>query len=213
MQKKLEELEEKIQRIEFDQDTIEAIKKEKEETENKINDLIKYSKENFSENFCGAAFIVFNTIKEKEDFLSQFQNNCCYRFIDIILIYLNLFFNFYSTYCCCFCCCCCCCCNYCSCCCTKEESLDYYKKHIKIERAPEPEDVIFENLEVSQLKRFSKTIVGSILSLIYCSVCSAFTFILYFLQKITDKRKEQSKKTILLYLMSFIITIITSAIV
>ena len=90
--------------------------------------------------------------------------------------------------------------------------MDYYKKHIKIERAPEPEDVIFENLEVSQLKRFSKTIVGSILSLIYCSVCSAFTFILYFLQKITDKRKEQSKKTILLYLMSFIITIITSAI-
>ena len=123
LQKKLEELEEKIQRIEFDQDMIEknnekgmkddkrdyysytcfcckntesleVIKKEKEENEKKMNELIESSKENPSENFCGTAFIVFNTIKEKEDYLSQIQNKCFYRFIDIILIYLNIFFIF-----------------------------------------------------------------------------------------------------------------------
>ena len=123
VQKKLENIEEEIQRMEFDQDIIEknnkkgikgdereyysyccfccetkesltTLKKEKEESEEKMNDLIELTEENTSEYFCGVAFIIFNTIKEKEEYLTQLKKNCCYSFIDTLIIYLNIFFIF-----------------------------------------------------------------------------------------------------------------------
>ena len=92
LQKSLEELDEKIERIEFDQsmieknnkkgikgdkriyysylcceESLESIKKEKKDKEKTLNELIESSKEN--NNFCGVAFATFNTIKEQEDYL------------------------------------------------------------------------------------------------------------------------------------------------
>ena len=239
LKKKLENIEEKIQRMEFDQDIIEknnkkgikgdereyysyccfccetkesltTLKKEKEESEKKLNYLIELSKENTSEYFCGVAFIIFNTIKEKEEYLSQLKKNCCYSFKDTLIIYLNIFFYFYIPYCCCCCCCFCFCCNYCSNCSAKEKSLEYYKKHIKFERAPEPEDVIFENLETSQLRRFKNIVFSSFVSFIICGICYAICIFLYILKRNIDIVKDQRENTILLYLLSFGITIITS---
>ena len=89
--------------------------------------------------------------------------------------------------------------------------MDYYKKYIKFEKAPEPEDIIFENLERSQSKRFCYIILESIVSLIFCGISWFLYIILYILQRNIDREKEQSKKIILLYSISFGITIITSA--
>ena len=94
LQKEIEELDEKIERIEFDQsmieknnkkgikgderiyytcclccgteESLEQIKKDREEKEKKMNELIESSKENTSEYFCGAAFVTFNTIKDRD---------------------------------------------------------------------------------------------------------------------------------------------------
>ena len=90
LQKYIEELDEKIEKIEFDQSMIEKnnkkgnkgdkriyysclcceksleeIKTEKKDKEKKLNKLIESSKKN--NNFCGVAFVSFNTIKEQED--------------------------------------------------------------------------------------------------------------------------------------------------
>ena len=119
MQKEIEELDEKIERIEFDQSMIEknnkkGIKgderiyytcclcceneesleqiKEREEKEKKMNELIESSKENTSEYFCGAAFVTFNTIKDQEDYLSHIQKNCCRRLMDAFITLFKIFF-------------------------------------------------------------------------------------------------------------------------
>lgn len=135
LQKNADELDEKIERIEFDpniikinneegiegderylynyscssgvtQERLGDIKKKKEEIDNKMNDLIKSSKENASEHFCGAAFITFNTIKEQEDYLSQIPSSF---FGYLLNFFKNLFYLFFS-------------------CCVKKDSLNYYKK-------------------------------------------------------------------------------------
>ena len=88
--------------------------------------------------------------------------------------------------------------------------MEYYKKHIKFERAPEPEDVIFENLETSQLKRFINIVFTSLVSSIICGICFTICIFLYLLKLIIDEVKDLRESTILLYLLSFGITIITS---
>ena len=93
--------------------------------------MIKASKEDTDKYFGGAAFITFNTIKQQEEYLSKLPKN----FFDyLIAFFKNLFYLFCP-------------------CCTKKESLGYYKRHITFSAAPEPEDVIFENLEIKPIKR------------------------------------------------------------
>ena len=74
------------------------------------------SKEN--NNFCGVAFVTFNTIKEQEDYLQKFKKRfCCFGD-------------------------------------KHEDSLNTYEKTIIFQRAPEPEDIIFENFDISLKIRF-----------------------------------------------------------
>ena len=133
LQKSLEELDEKIERIEFDQsmieknnkkgikgdkriyfsylcceESLESIKTEKKDKEKKLNELIESSKEN--NNFCGVAFATFNTIKEQEDYLHKKKISCCSSD-------------------------------------KNEDALSPYERIIFFERAPEPEDIIFENFK------------------------------------------------------------------
>ena len=223
LQKKLDELDEKIQKIEFDpyiyeknkekllegeqrkfysnilgfscccenEESLSDIKKQKENIENEMSNLIKASKENTSEHFGGAAFITFNTIKQQEEYLSKLPSN----FFDYLInFFKNLFYIFCS-------------------CCTKKDSLNYYKRHITFEAAPEPEDVIFENLQKKPLWRIINTIIVYFISIIICGV--SFIAIIYLnkLQVKIDKDKEnRTTHTVLLYVISFGITGVTSVI-
>ena len=223
LQKKLDELDEKIQKIEFDpyiyeknkekllegeqrkfysnilgfscccenEESLSDIKKQKENIENEMSNLIKASKENTSEHFGGAAFITFNTIKQQEEYLSKLPSN----FFDYLInFFKNLFYIFCS-------------------CCTKKDSLNYYKRHITFEAAPEPEDVIFENLQTKPLRRIINTIIVYFISIIICGV--SFIAIIYLnkLQVKIDKDKEnRTTHTVLLYVISFGITGVTSVI-
>ena len=156
-----------------------------------MSNLIKASKENTSEHFGGAAFITFNTIKQQEEYLSKLPSN----FFDYLInFFKNLFYIFCS-------------------CCTKKDSLNYYKRHITFEAAPEPEDVIFENLQTKPLWRIINTIIVYFISIIICGV--SFIAIIYLnkLQVKIDKDKEnRTTHTVLLYVISFGITGVTSVI-
>ena len=135
LQKDIEELDEKIERIEFDEsmikknekkgvggdkrfyydccllceESLEQIRKKRILKETKMNDLKELSKENTIENFCVAAFITFNTIKDQEDFLYKNNQNCCSRLIDAFINLFTIYFYCLCPYCCCCCCCFCCC--------------------------------------------------------------------------------------------------------
>ena len=142
------------------EESLEQIRKKRILKETKMNDLKELSKENTIENFCVAAFITFNTIKDQEDFLYKNNQNCCSRLIDAFINLFTIYFYCLCPYCCCCCCCCCFCCCRCSCCYKGKykNSLNFYKKKITFERATEPEDIIFENLEIGFKTKFKNII-------------------------------------------------------
>ena len=149
-------------------ESLESFKIEKKNKEKELNELMESSKEN--SNFCGVAFVTFNTIKEQEDYLHKLK---------------KLFYCFGDKH---------------------IDSLNSYEKTIIIQRAPEPEDIIFENFDTTFKTRFQSITYNSdffILLLILC-VTFGINLISYFFQSKIDK---SSSKTIILYVFSFILTI------
>ena len=238
LEKDIEELEKKIERMEFDLSIIEKneekgikgdkrfyfncclccgeslkkIKKKKKSKEKELNGLKESSKENDSKNFCGIAFITFNTIKEQEDYLyKNKKSSCCSSSLfDAFITLFKVYFYCYCPYCCCcFCCCCFCCCRG-ECCirCKYENSPDFYKKIIRFERAPEPEEVIFENLEIKFKTKLKYILYTSFASLIILFISLEINSLLFTYQSII----ESNNKTINFYIVSFMITIIGAVI-
>ena len=229
LEKEIEELDEKIYRMEFDQsiieknnkkgikgdkriyyscclcckteESLEDFKYEKEEKEKKLNELIESSRENISERFCGSAFVIFNTIKEQEDCLIQNKNICC-RQLDELIIILKLYFYYL------FCCCCCFCCS----CDTRRDSLNYYKRKIIFERAPEPEDIIFENLEGSLNSKIKNMFCAIYVSVIIVGISLVINGLLFYFQSSIDKSEDPNGKTFIIYVLSFLISIANSII-
>ena len=155
-----------------------------------MNELITSCKENTSEYFGGAAFITFNTIKEQEKYLSQFPNHF---FGYILNFFKNLFYFFKNCY-------------------TKKYSIDYYKRFIKVEKAPEPDDMIFENIQTGKFRRIIYIILVYFICLIICFLNLIIVWVLCYAQLAFDYFKGetgQTKHKIFFYLMSFIITGVT----
>ena len=160
--------------------------------------------ESAKENFCGAAFITFNTIKEQEDYLYKIKNNCCYRFLDSFITLFKIYFIFLYPFLFCF-----FCYLYCNCCNNDKlkDNFDFYKRKISFERAPEPEDIIFENLEVSFKTKLKKIICFSFVTFFICLSSTGLNMYLYILQSYLDK---SSKNAIIFYVYTILITIITN---
>ena len=158
------------------------IEKEIPEIEQGITDLMKASEDINQKNFAGVAFISFNTLKEQEDFLSQFPSNIFSYFIKYIKDLKYIF---------CFCC---------------------FKKNLKTnldaQKAPEPEDVIYENLEYSYIEGNFRTFIVYIISIVLIIICFGIYIGINILQdKINDKAIHQ----ILSYVISLINTCVSSA--
>ena len=91
--------------------------------------------------------------------------------------------------------------------------MNYYKRHITFDAAPEPEDVIFENLETKPFQRIINTFLVYLVSLIICGGSFAAIYFLNKLQEGIEKKKEnKTTHTVLLYAISFGITGVTSVI-
>ena len=162
--------------------SLSQIEKEKVEIEKGIADLMKASEDINQNNFSGVAFISFNTLKEQEDFLSQFPSNIFSYFIKYIKDLKYIF---------CFCC---------------------FKKNLKTNlsanKAPEPEDVIYENLEYSYIERNFRTFIVYIISLVLIIICFGIYIGINILQ---DKINDKAIHKILSYIISLINTCVSSA--
>ena len=136
---------------------ISEIEKEKQKLEEKLKTIIKNTDNLTEDNFSGVVFIIFNSMKEKDKFLEHHNKNLLKTIINSIS---NLkYYLFYR------------CIN------TSEIVEFYFKNNISIEEAPEPEDIIYENLEFSKTQRLLRIFLSYIISIILIAIC--FFFILY----------------------------------
>ena len=164
--------------------TVGQINQETEQLQNEIVDIVQKSKLNTLDYFGGSAFITLETIKEQELYLKNLPRNI-----------FEYFFKFLR--------------NLCymltSCCDKSKESIYYLKRNIKIESAPEPQDILFENLEISQFQRILRTALVYLVSLIICGISLGIVVGLNKLQTYVDDQKD-SNHILLMYIISFIIT-------
>ena len=97
--------------------------------------------------------------------------------------------------------------------CNKEkDTLNFYKKNIIFEKAPEPEDILFENLEFDSKPNAKHAICLYFIFLIIFNLSLFINSLLYEYQKSIDEYKDKNDKTTITYALSFLITIISSII-
>jgi len=173
----------------FKEENLETLKKEEKSKQSQIDTLIQNSKQNTLEYFGGAAFVTFESIKEQELYLKNVPNNSIeyfFKFLRNVAYYLCP-------------------------CCVNKNSLYYLKRNVKFEAAPEPEDIVFENLEVKPFSRIMRTTLVYIVSIIICGVSFGIIVALNKVQANLDN-KNSSSHLLLLYIMSLVITGITTGI-
>ena len=90
--------------------------------------------------------------------------------------------------------------------------MNFYERKIRFERAPEPEDIIFENLEISYKTKLKNIICVSIVSLILCGVGFYINEFIYLIQLRREESKGQNDKNNIIDIFSIIITIVTTVI-
>ena len=169
--------------------SLKEIKEDKSLLEKEIDNLLKESKKINMDKFAGAVIISFNTIKEKEKFLSNFPDNLFVHFLNIAGK-LRYFF--------------------CFCCIKKIDNLDFWQtKKIQIEEAPEPEDIIFENLEFTTMTKTYRVVGMNMISLLLIGIGFGIIFGLQNLQNYVNKKKYNK---FVYYLISLCITIVSSII-
>jgi hypothetical protein len=161
---------------------------EKRDLEKKLQELLEETKTLTEKNFSGVVFITFNTIEEHENFLKPYPKNTIMSFC-INIKNLKYF-------------CCCCCVN-------KNKRKNFFlKRNISVEEAPEPEDVIFENLQVSSCERAVRILFIYIFSIIIMAICF---FIILFLNNFQTKRNEKKGQLPLVkYGLSIAISLVIS---
>ena len=168
---------------------LEDILEEKKNLEKEINILLEDSKKINMDKFAGAVIISFNTIKEKEEFLSNFPNNFFVHLLNVVGK-LRYFFCF---------------------CCIKkiDNSTFWKKKKIQIDEAPEPEDIVFENLEFTTMKKTYRVVGMNMISLLLIGI----GFVIIFgLQNLQNHVKKKNYIKFVYYLISLCITIVSSII-
>ena len=164
------------------------IKNEKQDLENKIEDLLDQTKNLTVENFSGVIFVTFKNIQEVEKFLEPYPKNL----IMTIFVWIKNLKYFLC------------------CCCVDKNRRDHFflNRNVGINIAPEPEDIIFENLQYSSVERFFRTLLVYFLSLIIISIC--FIIILFLNDFQIKKLQNNNNNNSVKYGISITITLIIS---
>ena len=146
------------------------------------------------ENFTGYMLLSFNKIKDKEIFLEQYPHNF---FGKIFYILKNLQYYLFC------------------CCISKERRTKFNRlKGLDAYDPPEPEDIIWENFDISERKRILRTIGVFCICLLIIGLSLGCVLGLTLLQDIlyNNNRKQESTNIFLKYLISLAITIVISII-
>ena len=168
------------------------LEKEQLKLQKKLNNLLEQSQKNLTKkNFSGVIFVTFNTKEDKEKFLKPYPKNC-------IMLLLTSICNLRFYLCGCF-------INS-----VKRKSF-FIKKNMIIESAPEPEEIKFENLEISSKERFFRTLLIYLISIIIIAISFALISRLTLIQK-KIKDKEVNYSILIKYGVSLIITVVISLI-
>ena len=160
---------------------LEQLNKENDIYEKKLNSLVTKAKLN---NFCGCVFATFNTLKDKEEFYNKYPH-----------FYVELFFYYLKKI------------KYHICCCCIDKTKNKTSERIRVHLAPEPEDVIWENMEFTVFQRFYRIVF------IYCLSISLILITLLIVYQLNEKQKDIEEKNwneLLKYIGSFAISIIIS---
>ena len=155
--------------------------KKKELYDKNLNSLVTKAK---LDNFCGCIFATFNTVKDKE----EFYNNFPHFFIESFYYKLK---NIGYYLCCCF--------------IDKKKRKRLARERIRVYLAPEPEDVIWENMEFSVFQRFYRIIIIYFLSFLLIG----FAFVVvYLLNNYQDSFEEKNWSDTTKLIASISITIV-----
>ena len=139
----------------------------KKKLEDKLKSILKDTENLTRENFSGVVFTIFNSMKEKDKFIQTHKKNFIMKLINSLS---NL--KYYI----------------CPCCINHSKLKEYFLKHnISVEEAPEPEDIIFENLEFSRYQRLSRVLFAYFISFILIAICF---FIILYLNNIQIKQSQ-----------------------
>ena len=167
------------------------ILKKRRNKEKELNLLLEDSNNIRNRNFANVAFVSFSTVSEQETFLKKYKKN----FFQYIIFYLK---NFKYIFCKCF--------------LSKEsEILDISEinKFLDISVAPEPDDIIFENLETREIKRIFLICFNSFVSFLIIAICFIIVILLTMAQEKINNLSF-GEKNFSKYAVSFVMTGIIS---
>ena len=165
------------------------LEEEKNKLEVKLKELLKQTENLTEDNFSGVIFVTFSNIEEQEKFLSPYPKNLIMK---ILVQIKNL--------------------KYFLCYCLvdkKKRKRFLLKRNIIVDKAPEPEDILFENLQYSWIERILRILLIYFISLIIIFICFIIILALNYIQ-IKFKKSESDKKAIVKYLVSLAISLVIS---
>ena len=155
-----------------------------QEYDRKLNLLVNKAK---LDNFCGCIFVTFNTIKDKQEFYNRYPH----FFIEFVFFYIK---NIKYYLCCCF--------------IDKKTMLKHRnRKRMRVYLAPEPEDIIWENMEFTLFQKLFRILIIYLITIVLIFIAYQ---IVYLLNQFQEDIKEGGLKEILKYSASFSITIVIS---
>ena len=165
------------------------IEEEKNELERKLEELLKKTENITDENFSGVIFITFNTMKDAELFLKPFPKNAI---MSLLIKVKNLKYFL------------------CRCFINEQKKKNFsIKKNIGADIPPEPEDIIFENLQYSSLERIFRISLIYIVSLVIIFICLLIMVTLNHIQ-MKNNEGNDNHKIIFKYFISILMTLIIS---
>lgn len=114
--------------------------------------------------FTGIAFVVFNTKQDRNQFLYEWSGN-------LIRVFIHKYIPCWR-------------------CCFKKRSIRKYKGQIlSVEKAPEPDDILWENLGYGKCYKYGATLINLLISI--CILClSIFIIVRIKNHQIDDKRRN-----------------------
>ena len=171
--------------------SLDSLNLHKKYLEDQIEELEQGNQTLSKINFAECIFAIFNTIKEKEKYYDKFPHN----FLTLLYFYLKYIYYFLF-----------------SSCIDKNKVRRFQrKKKISVDHAPEPEDVIWENLEISFIERVKRGIIIYSITIFLLLFAFGLVLSLTYLQDYSNDHDWEGN-TLIKYGVSLIITGVISGI-